>query len=77
MSRKGDQGCYSIDNVFIQTFEQNNKDTWTEEKLSRANVLRSQKLKGQKRFFSEDHKEKLSIAAKNRWLKKNKEIYFE
>jgi hypothetical protein len=66
MSRYGDQGPYSKDNVFIQLWEKNYADAWTEEKLKQANIKRSLKQKGISKPHSLEHNEKLRLAAQNR-----------
>jgi hypothetical protein len=67
MSRKGDTGPYSIDNVFIQLSTQNTKDAFSDiDKLINANKKRSEKTKGiSKPHKSVEHGKKISESLKN------------
>lgn len=68
MSRFGDKGSYSIDNVFIQSWEQNTRDAFSDpKKFKQINLKRSLTQKGRPiGSQSEQHRLKNSQAAKNR-----------
>ena len=68
MSRKGDQGPYSIENVFIQLWEKNRAEVFDDQlRMNEMNLKKSIKTKGIARGpFSEDHIENIRQAALKR-----------
>jgi hypothetical protein len=64
MSRIGDQGPYSVDNVFIQLWENNRAEVFNDPKrMLEINQKKSLKTKGVSRGpFTEEHKQNMSKA---------------
>jgi hypothetical protein len=68
MSRIGDIGPYSFNNVFIQLWEKNREEVYSNpKKIEQMNEKKSQKTKGvSKSPFTAEHKNNMRIAALRR-----------